>query len=149
MTISRESLVVCESKDGWSLHAPGSSDEQIANGEAPALISGAWEIDGNGNRYIPSHAYDKAAALAAVEAAPWDESDSALSGADIWGTHGEFAAARASGFFTYRLAVQEVVRYEWAALDDCAGGDQEVSCLTCGDRLRYAGAMCDNGCDER
>jgi len=28
-------------------------------------------------------------------------------------------------------------------------GDQESSCLTCGDRLRYAGAMCDNGCDER
>lgn len=33
-------LVLCESADGWSLHAPGSTDEQIASGDAPPLASG-------------------------------------------------------------------------------------------------------------
>lgn len=35
-------LVLCESPDGWSLHAPGSTDEQIASGAAPALADGPW-----------------------------------------------------------------------------------------------------------
>lgn len=51
------------------------------------------------------------AALRAVETAPWDEYGSALSGADIWGTRGQFAAPRASSFFSYELARQEVARY--------------------------------------
>jgi len=34
-------LVLCESPDGWSLHAPGSTDEEIAQGDAPYLVSGA------------------------------------------------------------------------------------------------------------
>lgn len=33
-------LVLCESADGWSLHAPGSTDEEIASGDAPYLVSG-------------------------------------------------------------------------------------------------------------
>lgn len=33
-------LVLCESADGWSLHAPGSTDEDIASGDAPYLLSG-------------------------------------------------------------------------------------------------------------
>lgn len=33
-------LVLCESPDGWSLHAPGSADEDIATGDAPYLVSG-------------------------------------------------------------------------------------------------------------
>lgn len=33
-------LVLCESPDGWSLHAPGSADEAIATGDAPYLVSG-------------------------------------------------------------------------------------------------------------
>jgi len=33
-------LVLCESPDGWSLHAPGSTDEAIACGDAPYLVSG-------------------------------------------------------------------------------------------------------------
>lgn len=36
-------LVLCESPDGWSLHAPGSTDAQIADGDAPYLVSGAGE----------------------------------------------------------------------------------------------------------
>jgi hypothetical protein len=33
-------LVECDSPDGFSLHAPGSSDEDIADGTAPPLVSG-------------------------------------------------------------------------------------------------------------
>lgn len=36
-------LVVCQSADGWSLHTPGSTDEEIAAGEAPYLLSGDGE----------------------------------------------------------------------------------------------------------
>lgn len=36
-------LVLCESPDGWSLHAPGSTDEQIASGDARYLVSGTGE----------------------------------------------------------------------------------------------------------
>lgn len=36
-------LVLCESPDGWSLHAPGSSDSAIALGEAPSLSHGDGE----------------------------------------------------------------------------------------------------------
>lgn len=35
------SLVVCLSADGWSVHAEGSTDEEIASGSAPYLASGA------------------------------------------------------------------------------------------------------------
>jgi hypothetical protein len=38
-----DDLVLCESDTGdggWSLHAPGSTDEQIASGDAPYLASG-------------------------------------------------------------------------------------------------------------
>ena len=38
-----EDLVLCNSPDGWSLHAPGSTDEQIALGDAPYLTCGAGE----------------------------------------------------------------------------------------------------------
>lgn len=38
-----DALVVCESADGWSLHAPGSTDEAIATGAAPALLTGEGE----------------------------------------------------------------------------------------------------------
>jgi hypothetical protein len=33
-------LVECGSPDGFSLHAPGSRDEDIADGTAPPLVSG-------------------------------------------------------------------------------------------------------------
>ena len=36
-------LVLCESADGFSLHAPGSTDERIACGDAPYLVSGPGE----------------------------------------------------------------------------------------------------------
>lgn len=39
-TYTAADLVLCESADGWSLHAPGSTDEQIASGDAPYLLSG-------------------------------------------------------------------------------------------------------------
>lgn len=32
--------VICQSADGWSVHAPGSTDEQIAAGDAPYILSG-------------------------------------------------------------------------------------------------------------
>lgn len=36
-------LVLCESADGWSLHAPGAMDDDIASGAAPYLASGTGE----------------------------------------------------------------------------------------------------------
>lgn len=36
-------LVLCQSADGWSLHAPGSTDEDIASGDAPYIVSGPGE----------------------------------------------------------------------------------------------------------
>ncbi len=52
---NNDDLVLCKSPDGWSLHAPGSSDDDIATGESPYLASGngeptaedyahAWEV---------------------------------------------------------------------------------------------------------
>ena len=32
-------LVLVQTYDGWSLHAPGSTDEQIAEGDALAILS--------------------------------------------------------------------------------------------------------------
>lgn len=39
-TYTPSDLVLCESPDGWSLHAPGSTDEEIACGDAPYILSG-------------------------------------------------------------------------------------------------------------
>lgn len=38
-------LVLCESADGWSLHAPGSTDDDIARGDAPYLVAGDGSPD--------------------------------------------------------------------------------------------------------
>lgn len=49
---------------GWSLHAAGSTDEQIARGAAPALLTGeAKMVDGKWN--APTQAHRAAAALIA------------------------------------------------------------------------------------
>lgn len=37
-----EPHVECFSSDGWSLHAPGSTDGEIATGDAPVIYSGEW-----------------------------------------------------------------------------------------------------------
>lgn len=51
-------LILCQSADGWSLHAPGSTDEDIASGDAPYLASGEGQ---------PAQAdYDAAAAKLAA-----------------------------------------------------------------------------------
>lgn len=50
---------------------------------------------------------NRAEAIAAVEAAAWDEYGSALSGADIWGQHGQFASQRAASHYTYEMATAE------------------------------------------
>lgn len=42
-TYTARDLVLCESADGWSLHAPGSTDDAIANGDAPYIIDGPGE----------------------------------------------------------------------------------------------------------
>ena len=49
-TTQNYGLVLCRSDagdGGWSLHAPESTDESIASGEAPWLISGpaVWKDD--------------------------------------------------------------------------------------------------------
>lgn len=38
-----DDLVLCRRADGWSLHAPGSTDDDIASGDAPCLVSGEGE----------------------------------------------------------------------------------------------------------
>lgn len=35
-----DDLVVRPTPDGWSLHAPGSTDEAIADGSAPCILCG-------------------------------------------------------------------------------------------------------------
>ena len=48
MTIDINDLIVCRSDTGdggWSLHAPGSTNEQIASGDAPYLVCGPAEWD--------------------------------------------------------------------------------------------------------
>jgi hypothetical protein len=47
---------------GWSLHAPGATDEQIAEGDAPALLTGEADMDDDGEWTAPT-ADDYAAAL--------------------------------------------------------------------------------------
>ena len=42
-TYTADDLVLCQSADGFSLHPPGSTDEEIANGDAPYLVSGPGE----------------------------------------------------------------------------------------------------------
>jgi hypothetical protein len=42
--ISYDDFVVCRSPDGWSLHAPGSTDAAIASGAAPYLMTGPNDI---------------------------------------------------------------------------------------------------------
>lgn len=44
--VAVDDLVLCRSDTGdggWSLHAPGSTDEQIASGDEPYLASGSAE----------------------------------------------------------------------------------------------------------
>jgi hypothetical protein len=41
--IDNDKFVLCQSADGWSLHAPGSTDEQIATGDARYLVTGPGE----------------------------------------------------------------------------------------------------------
>jgi hypothetical protein len=55
--IDNDEIVVCVNYDGrggWSLHAPGTTDTDIAEGDAPALVSGQ-------GRRIPRRAYRAAA----------------------------------------------------------------------------------------
>jgi len=53
----RGELVVCESPDGYSIHAPGSTDEEIASGDAPPLVSGPWIDD---EHIVPASAFARA-----------------------------------------------------------------------------------------
>jgi hypothetical protein len=39
-------LVVVKTGDGWSLHAPGSADKDIASGAAPYLMAGPGHVTG-------------------------------------------------------------------------------------------------------
>lgn len=65
--ISADSLVLCRSDrgdGGWSLHAPGSTDEDIANGDAPYLVSGTAEWDEASNTWNRPNYADFIAAIA-------------------------------------------------------------------------------------
>jgi hypothetical protein len=62
-------LVLCRSDmgdGGWSLHAPGSTDEQIASGDAPPLVSGDSEKDDDG-KWVRPNADDYLAAVSALK----------------------------------------------------------------------------------
>jgi hypothetical protein len=59
----RGKLVVCESPDGYSIHAPGSTDAEIASGDAPPLVSGPWTDD---EHVVPASAFDKARLALAI-----------------------------------------------------------------------------------
>lgn len=66
MTADDFILVRSDAGDGgWSLHAAGSTDEDIAAGEAPAIASGPSEADADGGWTRPNRA-DFARAAAAV-----------------------------------------------------------------------------------
>lgn len=58
-----DEFTLCESVDGWSLHAPGSTDEEIATGEAPPLASGEWGEE----RVIPEWGYRTARLQQSIE----------------------------------------------------------------------------------
>jgi hypothetical protein len=48
ITMTHEDFTLCRSDQGdggWSLHAPGATDEEIACGDKPALASGPSEFD--------------------------------------------------------------------------------------------------------
>lgn len=47
MTTTPNDLVLCQSADGWSLHAPGSTDEDIANGDARPILCDSGKPDEN------------------------------------------------------------------------------------------------------
>ena len=67
-------LVLCRSDagdGGWSLHAPGSSDEDIASGKSPPLASGEATWDSTVNDWDRPNAEDYIAA--AFEAGRADE----------------------------------------------------------------------------
>lgn len=61
--LAADDCVLCKSPDGWSLHAPGSTDEQIASGEAAVLVCGDYvgpDLD-----RVPQSAYAIAAEILA------------------------------------------------------------------------------------
>lgn len=50
-------FVLCRSDNGdggWSLHGPGATDEDIATGDAPYLVSGTAEQDEDGHWNRPN-----------------------------------------------------------------------------------------------
>lgn len=38
--MTKNDLILCQTADGWSLHAPHSTDDEIASGEAPYILCG-------------------------------------------------------------------------------------------------------------
>lgn len=60
-------FVICRSDQGdggWSLHAPGATDEQIACGDAPYIICGPSEWDAQKGDWARPNAADYQAAAA-------------------------------------------------------------------------------------
>lgn len=56
----KNEIVECSSSDGWSLHEPGSTEEEIASGNAPFLLCGGDETETT----APRLAWERAAQLA-------------------------------------------------------------------------------------
>ena len=62
-------LVLCRSDcgdGGWSLHPAGSTDEQIASGDAPVLVSGPAQWDDDEGCWDRPNAQDYASARGEV-----------------------------------------------------------------------------------
>lgn len=75
MMILSNELVLCRSDagdGGWSLHAPRSTDEEIASGAAPYLVSGPAGKNATGGWSRPNEADYQAAA---EKLAPWAAED--------------------------------------------------------------------------
>jgi len=61
MPYSAADLILCRSDEcdgGWSLHAPGSTDDEIACGDAPPLLSGPSDCDPVTGRWLRPNAED-------------------------------------------------------------------------------------------
>lgn len=97
---------VVESPDGWSLHVPGASDEEIREGKAPPLVCGPWEDD---EHVIPEWAYERAKAAMAAQRF----------------TYRTDAVASGRGYASAEAAIEAAIEAaDWATLDSAS--EQEL-----------------------
>lgn len=71
--VAVDDLVLCRSDrgdGGWSLHEPGSTDDEIASGDAPYLVSGPAEWDDQTGEWSRPNYDDYQAAIKELLARP-------------------------------------------------------------------------------